>query len=223
VVVVDLSMVMGEPELLDDGERARAGRFRTDDLARTFIAAHTALRRVLGWFTGQDPGRLGFDHTPAGKPSLTDRAAAFNLSHSGTHALIAVATSGRLGVDVEHDTRDLDPHLAQRLLAPQETAVFARLPPAARPAALLRTWTRKEAVLKAIGLGLPAGMEHVVLDAPPGVTPRLVGDFTALPGASGLAVHDLPLPAPLVGAWCGDQTMGVATLWRWPADSAAAR
>jgi phosphopantetheinyl transferase len=220
VVGVDLDRVVPDITLLDAHERQRAERRRTPDLRRTFIAAHTALRRVVGWYTGQEPQHLRWRTTPTGKPHLADDAASFNLSHSGAAALIALARSGRVGVDVEHTDRGIDLALASRLLAPAEARTFALLAPDRQPVALLRTWTRKEAVLKAIGVGLPGGMEHVVLEDDP---VQLVGDFATFPHAPGLVVHDLPLPTTLVGAWCGEHSLGVPRVWRWPADPPVAR
>lgn len=213
VVAIDLAQVTGRPELFDDHERARAARLRTPDLQRTFIAAHTALRQVLGWCLGRDPVALSFSRDAHGKPHLDDGAVHFNLSHGGTVALVAVGSAEHLGVDVERLDRLRDAErLAERVLAAPELAAFQALPSAEQSAALLRTWTRKEAVLKAIGIGLPGGMERVVIAESP---LRLVGDLAAFPHLADLRLVDLPVSAGYAAALCQGPPYQPPTLRRW--------
>lgn len=214
VVMAGLSGVQPTVGLLDETERARAARLRTAELRQNFIAAHVVVRQVLGWALGCDPTTLVFDIDAHGKPHLRGHDLRFNLSHSGSHALVALGRVGRIGVDLEVRERlgDAD-RLAPRILAQVELDAFTALPLAERADALLRAWTRKEAVLKAIGLGLPGGMEHVILGDPP----HLVGDFTALPQLAGLAVHDLPVDPAFVAAVALDRDAAAPLTIRWRA------
>lgn len=214
VVLVDLAAVLPDVGVLDDQERARAGRLRTAELRHHFIAAHVAVRQVLAWFLGCTPAALGFAIDPHGKPHLRDHDLRFNLSHSGGHALVAVGRAARIGVDLElrDRLRDAD-RLASRVLAPVELSAFTALPTSERAKALLRAWTRKEALLKAIGLGLPAGMEHVILGEPP----HVLGDFATLPLLAGLVVHDLPVVPGFAAALALDRTAAEPLTLRWRA------
>ena len=137
----------------------------------------------------------------------------FNLSHGGAVALIAVGTAEYLGVDVERLDRlqDAD-RLAERMLAPTELAAFQTLPAAARNPALLRCWTRKEAVLKALGVGLPGGMERVVIAESP---LRLVGDLAIYPQLADLRLDDLPVSAGYAATLCQGSRHQTPTLRRW--------
>src|SRR6185295_15890681 len=100
-----------------------------------------------------------FQRGAGGKPELAHEggpaALRFNLSHGGDLALIALARGRELGVDIE-PLRALsdEARLARRVLSPREADAFAALPPDERAAALLRCWTRKEALLKANGCGI---------------------------------------------------------------------
>jgi 4'-phosphopantetheinyl transferase len=214
VIAVHLSRVTLRRELLDDREQARAARLRTPDLQRAFIAAHTVLRQLLGWYLGRDPARLAFTIDFRGKPHLTDGAIHFNLSHGDSVALIAVGNTEYLGVDVERldRLRDAD-RLAERVLAASELAVFQALPAEERSNALLRTWTRKEAVLKALGVGLPGGMERVVIADQP---LRLMGDMSVFPQLSTLHLDDLPVSAGYAAALCQGPGQQSPVLRRWP-------
>src|SRR5262249_42644628 len=93
-------------------------------------------------------------------------AVSFNLSHSGEFVALALVRARSIGIDIEAERALTDaPLLARRILAPREHERFEALPDRARGAYLLAAWTRKEAVLKAIGTGISGGLSSVdVLD-----------------------------------------------------------
>jgi 4'-phosphopantetheinyl transferase len=213
VVAVDLDHVTPAAWLLDADERARSERLRSPVHQRHFLAAHTVLRQVLGACLGLDPGGIRVARSEHGKPLLSDHPLNFNLSHSGARALIAVSGHGRVGIDLEHRQHlGSADAIAERMLAPTERASWLALPTFERPAALLRAWTRKEALLKAIGRGLPAGMDRVVLDEDP---LRVVGDHAALPDLTGLHLIDLMVGADHAAALAADAPVTALTLQRW--------
>lgn len=71
--------------------------------------------------------------------------------------------------------------LSRRFLAPAEARQILALPPEAQGTAFFTCWTRKEAFLKAIGLGLSAALDgfEVTLGADP---PRLISADSIEPG-----------------------------------------
>lgn len=117
--------------------------------------ARSALRRILGRYTGLAADALRIEADARGKPRLAHPGApAFNLSHTEGLALVAVARTP-VGIDVERLRPLADAlGLARRFLAPAEAAAVAAGGAAGRDAAFLRVWTRKEALLKASGHGL---------------------------------------------------------------------
>lgn len=139
---------------LSPDEAARAARFVSPVHGRRFTAARGFLRCALGRFIGCAPGEVRFEYGPHGKPTLPGTPIRFNLSHSGDLALLGVTREAHLGVDVER-LREVD-HLriARRFFAPAEADRLARLPEQRRRAAFFAGWTRKEAVIKAVGAGL---------------------------------------------------------------------
>src|SRR5438093_6210953 len=101
--------------LLSPGERSRSARMRYRTPRRRFIAAHGALRKLLGAYLGLHPSELGFVHNEFGKPALDGAGQgqfggrlSFNLSHSGDLALIGVAVDAEIGVDVEYIRQEPD-------------------------------------------------------------------------------------------------------------------
>ena len=143
-------------------ERERASRFRRQDDAERYLSAHGVLRTILGDYLARDPLALHFGTHENGKPFLDDGRLQFNLSHSGDLALIAVARTRHVGVDVEQvrPMHDLDA-LAARICTPGELATITDLADAHRERAFFAMWTRKEAMAKATGEGIGA----VVRDA----------------------------------------------------------
>lgn len=195
LVRLDVELSAADADLLDDQERARAARFAFERDRRRFVAAHAALRRLLGDKTGQAPHMLRFDIGSLGKPRLRGRAdAVFSLSHSADLALVALADDGEIGVDLEpvRPMRDLEA-LARQCLSAGECLQFEALGEPARTAAFLQAWTRKEACLKALGTGLqiePAAVEtgleaavrRVVVATSEGARELVVSSLVPAPG-----------------------------------------
>lgn len=143
--------------LLCEEERVRAAQFRFAADRRRFVAAHAGLRRALAEETGDRPDALHFRRSAFGKPSLVDSGPRvhFSLSHSLGLGLVAIGRRGPLGADVEMLRPVPDAlALAEQHFTPQEAEALAALPEGRRDRAFLVCWTRKEACLKAIGLGL---------------------------------------------------------------------
>ncbi|MDQ2724873.1 MAG: 4'-phosphopantetheinyl transferase superfamily protein [Actinomycetota bacterium] len=148
-------------ELLDDDERVRVTEFTSEPARRSYVASHALLRRALGDHLGVDPGGLRFDrtcdhcgHPRHGRPRLMGGGVSFNLSHSGPHVLVAVGR-GPVGADIEDaGRRSVADRVVRRCCSPREQAWLAGLAPADRAGAFLGLWTKKEAVAKALGLGL---------------------------------------------------------------------
>ncbi len=161
--------------LLDSAERERAGRFRfAVDQAR-FIVGRGMMRALLAPQVGQRPGELRIGYEAAGKPMLLDHSLQFNLAHSGGLALLAITGRHKVGVDVEQmrATIEID-SIADRYFAPEEQTLLRSLPGENRLASFFQVWTRKEAYMKATGLGLYVPLEKfAVLPCPAGPALRL--------------------------------------------------
>lgn len=187
--------VAAEEVPLSPEERDRSARLRRPGDRHRYRAAHIGLRLVLGGYTGLAPEALGLVReecpccgAPHGRPALADGGPHFSLSHSDGLALIAVSGL-RVGADVEGLPR---PAITDELLPslhPREQSALRALPDAVRPGALARVWTRKEAYLKATGVGLAYGVADPYVGV--SVVPAEVGDFT---------LHDVPTPLPSYAA-----------------------
>ncbi|MGH1589064.1 4'-phosphopantetheinyl transferase family protein [Methylobacterium phyllosphaerae] len=149
---------------------------RPADRAR-FIASHAALRFILGEALDLAPAGLRFATGPAGKPDLAGVArgsVTFNLSHSGARALIGLAHKTSIGVDIEA-VRSLPDALriARAHFAADEVSALADTPGSAAERVFFGLWTRKEAVVKALGSGLSLPLDRFSVSVPP-ARPRLL-------------------------------------------------
>ncbi len=141
-------------ECLSGDERCRAARL-SGTARRRFIATRAALRGILGGYLGLSPAQLRFTYNPNGKPRLEPPGPAFNLAHSGDHALIAIGAGAAIGVDIELPRpRIRIDALAARVLSAEDQAALAALTGEARRWEFLRRWTLFEAVVKLHGHGL---------------------------------------------------------------------
>jgi len=152
-------------------ERIRASRLHFGIDRERFVAAHVALRRALAEQSALPAETLCLICGPFGKPWMPERPRIrFSLSHSRALALIAIGTRGPLGADVEHLRPVPDAlTLAERHFTPRENQALRALPAPERDRAFLTCWTRKEACLKAIGLGLQVRPQTVEV----GLEPKL--------------------------------------------------
>ncbi|RSS73366.1 4'-phosphopantetheinyl transferase superfamily protein [Streptomyces sp. WAC06614] len=150
------------PGTLDGQELARAAEFARATDRDSYVCAHVALRRLLSAYLGIAPREITVERAPCthcdephGRPVLPGGALHFSLSHCTGLSLLAFATAP-VGVDVEELVRPATILETADVLHPREAAELALLPAAERPAAFTRVWTRKEAYLKGLGVGLSA-------------------------------------------------------------------
>src|SRR5262245_41027985 len=164
---------------LSSDEVERAGRYHFELHRHRFIACRGQVRRILAGYLDARPADLRFRYGSRGKPALeslwSDSAIRFNVSNSADLALLALAIDRELGVDVEHvrEPRDFD-SLAAQFFAASEVTQLRSLPHEQRLEGFFRCWTRKEAVLKAVGTGLAFPLDKVVVTIPRDEPARVV-------------------------------------------------
>ena len=165
-------------------ERARADRFHFANDRNRFVAARGLLRELLGRYLQQAPAALEFSYGRHGKPALSGKEASsglcFNLSHSAGLAVYAIAKERNLGIDVEHVRPDsAGDDIAQRYFSAREVSDLRTLPPEERVAGFFHCWTRKEAYLKATGMGLQIPLDSFSVSVLPANPAQFLGGVEA--------------------------------------------
>ncbi len=206
-------------ELLDEEERRRAARYAHVPSREQFIVSRAMLRTLLGRYLNRAPREVRFATGPQGKPVLpSPEGMHFNVSHTQGLALIAIARLGEVGIDVEqsrHCPTYLD--MAERFFTPAEAAALRSLPADRSIEAFFHVWTRKEAFLKALGLGLSHGLERFEVAVPPEQPVRILhidGDPAAgarwsllelAPARGYVGALAVETPAPTVICWAAEE------------------
>jgi 4'-phosphopantetheinyl transferase len=167
-------------ECLSDEERHRADRFRFDEHRQRFIARRGARREILASYTGADPSSIEFDSSRCGKPSLAGAHAGnglrFNASSSGSLSVLAITLLRDVGIDVEAEREVPDARdIARRFFSQSEQARLETVPAADWHRAFLACWTRKEAYVKAVGLGVSMPLSDFDVVVEPGDRAMLLG------------------------------------------------
>ncbi len=188
--------------VLSEEERRRAEAYRFAADRRRFTVGRALLRWLVACYTGRPARALRLVAGPYGKPMLADgggHALRFSLSATRGLAVVALAAGRDVGVDVE-GLRPLPDALtlARTAFTSREAAALDRLPDSDRATAFLRAWTRKEAVVKAIGAGLSFGLDRVEVTMTP--APRLRAIEGRSRDAAGWSLVDLGLPRGTLGA-----------------------
>ncbi|WP_282693809.1 4'-phosphopantetheinyl transferase superfamily protein [Streptomyces sp. CC208A] len=176
-----------DPSELDAEERARlTAPLRVADRLR-YGVGHIALRRLLAPRLGVAPAAITYHREPCpgcgalhGRPAVVGPPGTphFSLSHSGGVVLIGIAARP-VGVDVETFPRAGTAREVTTALHPGEQAEIAGAGYA--PEVFARVWSRKEAYLKGLGIGVARSLDKDYLGE---------RDPSALPG--GWDVRSVP-------------------------------
>lgn len=206
-------LIPADLDILDEDE-LRLVRARRAPGDAHYASAHAAMRRVFAdHYLGGSPARIGFGRhvcprcaDPAhGRPRILAPVTGleFSLSRTGPHWALAVTAGERVGLDIEcGDRASQGAERAARIaLSDGEAAELRTLEhAAARREFFLTAWTRKEAVLKAVGTGIATDLGSVEVGPERTGPVRVEFTGTAPGGGLGWVVEELPLGEGLFAA-----------------------
>ena len=177
-------------DVVSPAEQVRAARYREPvDTARSLVAA-ALLRHAVADLVGLAPAdvRVGRwcrscgDLADHGRPVALDPAGAvmvgahLSVAHAGEVVVVAATRVGPVGIDVEPEGGANFDGFDDAVLSEREREHVRTLPASARAAWRARTWTRKEALLKATGHGLTVDPRRVDVLEPANGWPDLLAD-----------------------------------------------
>lgn len=145
---------------LSSEELARAARFLSQIHRDHFVASRGILRSILAHYLDKNPYELLFQYGRYGKPALEQTASEgtdirFNVAHSAGLLLIVVSVGRELGVDLEKiQPAFLNKEIVEEVFSKEEQADYHTVREPMRVKRFFDAWTRKEAFLKALGVGL---------------------------------------------------------------------
>lgn len=157
-------------QLLSDEECEKVKRYIHKKDKLLSVVARGNLRRLLGASLKKDPKTIEFTKGKYGKPRLknTDPYLDFNVSHAGSKVLVAIDKvstntpfgASRIGIDVEKINPLIDIQvIAKYYFSDKELYLINQSPEPVTTFFIF--WTRKEALLKAAGVGLVDELSHI--------------------------------------------------------------
>ncbi len=151
------------PGILSEDEVNYGQRLIRQEHRVRFWQARIHLRFILASYLNRPPEDIQFQIGVHGKMYLINNPMGlqFNVSHSKEWALYAITLDHEVGVDIEWIDSKLEvTPLVERFFTTKEKQIILELPETHRVAAFYHYWTRKEAYLKALGIGL-SGLSQI--------------------------------------------------------------
>ncbi len=137
---------------------------------RRYQISHGIKRLILAKYLNTSPKSIIFDCNNYGKPVIAlwqnPLNLQFNISHSNNLILMAITIKDDIGIDVEYNQKELcENELISAICSSKEQLFFSNLNDTQeKKMAFYRCWTRKEAYLKAIGIGLITNLKNISVD-----------------------------------------------------------
>ena len=146
---------------INKDDQVKAEKLRSIEDKRTVLICNTFLRMILSRKLNKNPHDIIYIEDITGKPRIKDNPIFFNISHTRDSFAIAISEQFNIGVDLEKVNRvlDIEP-VIRRVFSRKENEYIHRSGGKTRDRFFL-LWTRKEALLKAIGTGIISQLSDI--------------------------------------------------------------
>lgn len=139
---------------LSTDEKLRAIKLYNEHDRATYVLCHALLRIILARKLDVDPKKITFCAGVNNKPSIPAESLHFNISHTNRAFALAISTDTYVGIDLEYVNQDLDyKSIIERYFSVKESDFILESEKEGRDRFFI-LWTRKEAFLKELGVGL---------------------------------------------------------------------
>lgn len=154
---------------LSSEEQSRANRFLLEKHKNMFILTHSMLRQIISCYLHILPDEILIEKNNFGKPKIKKEQCAiplnFNLSHSKNLVLFAFTLEYEVGIDIEY-IRAVKGYkkIAQKVFSQKEIHALSSLSNEDQTIGFFNCWTRKEAFIKALGVGMHYPLKQFSVD-----------------------------------------------------------
>jgi 4'-phosphopantetheinyl transferase len=150
--------------ILSASEQARCNEYMNEAEKIRYTCNHRFVRRVLATYLNIPASEVMFSQAALGKPFVKGSSLFFNYSYRTTFGLLAVSKHHEIGVDIERMKVLQDPPtFASFSFSEKERAIIFNSAPENFQETLFTFWTFKEAIIKALGVGLNADLTQIDL------------------------------------------------------------
>jgi 4'-phosphopantetheinyl transferase len=165
--------------ILSRDEYQKAMRYYRPVDRDRFIVGRGILRKIISAYLALPADQLRFTYNEYGKPAVSDDqndcALNFNLSHSAELILYAVTRERVVGIDIEYIREDFATlEIAEHFFSKDEVEALKSLPTDQRTIGFFNCWSRKEAFIKAKGMGVSYPLDRFTVSLAPGEPPALL-------------------------------------------------
>jgi 4'-phosphopantetheinyl transferase len=152
--------------VLDASEKARVDKFHQAADRLQYITCRAILKLLLSQYTGLGAADIHLQYTPGGKPMMPGmNAIHFNVSHCRSIMVWGFSCGNSIGVDVENLEVPISADAVATVCSETEIIRLQRVPSDLQNECLINCWTRKEALLKAVGsLSIPIRLFEVSME-----------------------------------------------------------
>ena len=150
--------------LLSNEEHTRCNKYLREEDQIRYVGNHRFVRQVLANYLNTPPSQIIFSKATMGKPYVKDCGLFFSYSYRGNLGLLSISKQEEVGVDIEKMRPLLDAKtFISFSFSEKEKEIIYNSKPAEFQNTLFTFWTFKEAIIKALGVGLNADLTRVDL------------------------------------------------------------
>jgi 4'-phosphopantetheinyl transferase len=165
-------------KVVSNEERLNADKLLISEDKNTYISCHGLLRSIISKKMKTDPLNVTFTYDIKNKPRILGNPFYFNISHARGAFAFAISKFYYLGIDIEKVDWSIEimplinsfySHKERRFVLSAKTSMHDNF-------TLL--WTRKEALLKAIGIGIVENLDQIEVSEKKNIIAREIVDNT---------------------------------------------
>uniref|UniRef100_UPI0006D0751E 4'-phosphopantetheinyl transferase superfamily protein n=1 Tax=Clostridium sp. NkU-1 TaxID=1095009 RepID=UPI0006D0751E len=180
IILADLKLCSAEnsfwEKFISPHDKDRLKSIRTEQSRRRVLLRLALVRIILGYYLDFPPDKISFQKNEYGKPGIINPVvnSNFNISHSGDDIIVIFDFDRAVGIDIEtcSSLNKRNFHTLKGLYSDGELKRYCMLPKPDQFEIFCRTWVVKEAVLKALGIGLTVELNS--LDLPVIETDKII-------------------------------------------------
>ncbi|MCK4259542.1 MAG: 4'-phosphopantetheinyl transferase superfamily protein [Halanaerobiales bacterium] len=158
---------------LSDEESRRSEEIKFEKTKCLFCLRKGITRIIISSFLNMIPHELKYNYNANGKPFISNNGYLnfdFNISHSKEYLLVGIVKSGDIGVDIEKINPKLKfSLLAKSIFSPREMALYRKYDKFNQLRSVYKAWVQKEAISKAMGIGISIGFNKISVNIDPNV------------------------------------------------------
>jgi 4'-phosphopantetheinyl transferase len=140
--------------LLSKDEQIRADKFLFEEDRKTYIISHAVLKTILSKNLNKKPFEISLLSETKSKPIIVGNPIFFNLTHTRDAFAFAISKQHYVGIDLEKINQSIDfISIMKKYFSKKERDYILESGCNPRNRFFL-LWTRKESLLKALGIGI---------------------------------------------------------------------